>query len=560
RLHALDRFAPGIQTNADVLAAVVQVQRVRATLRAITDHRHRLAERRRAVEFVVDLHSLFLITTGPERTTSTIPCRASPFTKSATLSASPENSTVVPSDPVDRTFAPRFSSASSSEAATVATTSSRLCTSSPVRSSTSTTSTSRSSCLRTWSASAWPWSICRVMRECPGCRLGPTEIPRTWKPRRRITPETLVSVFCPSSTSNERTRILVSFPFTGSGAAAGFGFISSIFRGLPELVEALAERDDRVDVGLGVDAKVDQERTLRALRGVEGRRDVLELLDPKCGQAVCLAKFHEVRHVGQVDLGAHSAIEVVLELADHAQREVVEEHDLDVELMLDRDRQLLRCHHKAALARDAPDRKVRPAELGADRGRQRETHRARATRVDEQARSVVVPPEGGPDLVLADVGDNDRLALGAAIHVDQHVLRLELSVRVPVAKRMLLAPLVDLSQPIATVRMDLADVRQHRLERQPRVGDQLDVRPHVLPHLGLVDVDVDERLDVGRKLGKLRGDSVVDPHADHHQDVRVLDRLQAPARTRETGHVQRQRVLDRERADAEERRPYGGGG
>ena len=67
----------------------------------------------------------------------------------------------------------------SSEAATLATTSSRLCTSSPVRSSTSTTSTSRSSCLRTWSASAWPWSICSVIRERPRWRLGPTEIPRT---------------------------------------------------------------------------------------------------------------------------------------------------------------------------------------------------------------------------------------------------------------------------------------------------------------------------------------------------------------------------------------------
>src|SRR5207253_10436679 len=101
-LHALDRLAAWIEPDADVLAAVVQVQRVRAALRAVTDHRHRLAERRRAVDFVVDLHSLFLITTGPERTTSTIACRASSLTKSATWSASPENSTVVPSDPVDR--------------------------------------------------------------------------------------------------------------------------------------------------------------------------------------------------------------------------------------------------------------------------------------------------------------------------------------------------------------------------------------------------------------------------------------------------------------------------
>src|SRR5437879_4835440 len=248
-LHALDRLASGVQTDAHVLAAVVQVQRVRATLAAVADHRHRLAQPLRQVDFVVDLHSVLLITTGPERTTSTMPCRGSSSTKSPTSSASPENSTVVPSGPVDRTFAPRCSSASSSEAATLATISSRLCTSSPVRSSTSTTSTSRSSCLRTWPASARPWSICSVIRERPGCRLGPTEIPRTWKPRRRITPETLVSVFCPSSTSSERTRTLFTSPPCGEvgpdreAVPVGWGLttederlISSIFRGLPEFV------------------------------------------------------------------------------------------------------------------------------------------------------------------------------------------------------------------------------------------------------------------------------------------------------------------------------------
>src|SRR5207237_6182012 len=143
-LHALDRLASGVQTDAHVLAAVVQVQRVRATLAAVADHRHRLAQPLRQVDFVVDLHSGLLITTAPERTASTIPCRASSLTKSPTSSASPENSTVVPSGPVARTFAPRCSSPPTSEAATLATISSRLCTASPVRSSASTPPASRS--------------------------------------------------------------------------------------------------------------------------------------------------------------------------------------------------------------------------------------------------------------------------------------------------------------------------------------------------------------------------------------------------------------------------------
>src|SRR5438876_11274041 len=234
-----------------------------------------------------------------------------------------------------------------------------------------------------------------------------------------MTPETLVSVFCPSTTRSERTRTRFTSPPCGEvgRAAAGWGLftsppcgevgpdreavpagrglttaegplISSIFRGLPELVEALAERDDRIHVGLGVDAEVDQEWALRPLRRIERGRDVLELLDAQRGQPVSLAELHEVRHVREVDLRADAAIEVVLELADHAERAVVEQHDLDVELVLDRDRQLLRGHDEAALAGHAPHRQVRPAELRAQRRRQREAHGARAARVDEKARSV----------------------------------------------------------------------------------------------------------------------------------------------------------------------------
>ena len=117
---------------------------------------------------------------------------------------------------------------------------------------------------------------------------------------------------------------------------------------------------------------------------------------------------------------------------------------------------------------------------------------------------------------------------------------------------MLLAPGVDLRQPRAAPCLELVDVRQHRLEREPGVGDQLDVRLHVLPHLGLIDVDMDEGLDVRRELGELRRHAVVDSHADHHQNVGVLDRLQAPAGAHEAGHVQRERVLHRKRTDAEQ--------
>ena len=122
-----------------------------------------------------------------------------------------------------------------------------------------------------------------------------------------------------------------------------------------------------------------------------------------------------------------------------------------------------------------------------------------------------------------------------------------------VAERVLLAPGVDLGEPPAAVGLELSDVRLHRRERLLRVGDELDVRAHVLAHLRAVDVDVDEGLDVGRELGELGGHPVVDTHPDHHQNVGALHRFEAPACAHEPGHVQGQRVLDRKRADAEQR-------
>ena len=122
-----------------------------------------------------------------------------------------------------------------------------------------------------------------------------------------------------------------------------------------------------------------------------------------------------------------------------------------------------------------------------------------------------------------------------------------------VAKRVLLAPRIDLRQPGAAGPLGFGKVRDHRGERLLGVGDQLDMRANVLAHLRSVDVDVDEGLHLRREVGEPRGDAVVDAHADHHQDIGVLHRLQVPTGAHEAGHVQRERVVDRESADAEQR-------
>src|SRR6202162_4886753 len=55
---------------------------------------------------VVDLHAVFLMTTGPERATSSTPWCSSSSMNSPTSLPSPANSTVVPSGPESSTFAP----------------------------------------------------------------------------------------------------------------------------------------------------------------------------------------------------------------------------------------------------------------------------------------------------------------------------------------------------------------------------------------------------------------------------------------------------------------------
>src|SRR5438552_12753959 len=135
------------------------------------------------------------------------------------------------------------------------------------------------------------------MRGKPGRWLDATERAEMLNPRRRIMPVPRLSTPGWSSTSRLITRSLV---------------IERLHRHLDELAEALAQRNDRVDVGLGIDAEIDQERTFRPLRLVERLRDVVERADLHRRDAVGRAKLHEIGHHGQVDLRPDTAVEVVL--------------------------------------------------------------------------------------------------------------------------------------------------------------------------------------------------------------------------------------------------------
>ena len=132
---------------------------------------------------------------------------------------------------------------------------------------------------------------------------------------------------------------------------------------------------------------------------------------------------------------------------------------------------------------------------------------------------------GGPHLVLADAGDDDRLALREVRDLLHDVLGLDQLVVPVVAERVLLQPLRQLAEPL----LPRLPRRRGRLlpllrrastscastgARRRRSGRHLDV----LRDRGRVDVDVDD-LGVRRELVDLPGDAVVEPGADRDQAV-----------------------------------------
>ena len=82
----------------------------------------------------------------------------------------------------------------------------------------------------------------------------------------------------------------------------------------------------------------------------------------------------------QVRLREALVVEQLLPLAHHAEPAVVHDATITGMLVDDRGRQLLQRHLEAAVAVDVDHGRVGPAELGADRGREAEAHRAERRR------------------------------------------------------------------------------------------------------------------------------------------------------------------------------------
>ena len=214
------------------------------------------------------------------------------------------------------------------------------------------------------------------------------------------------------------------------------------------LGDPLAAGDHRIDV-LGLVGEEVQEHELVLAReaSFSARLDVGGLLDQHAAVAVALGELDEVGQRVHVGLGVAVAVEELLPLAHHAHVLVVQVDDLDRQAVLLAGRELLQAHLDRRLAGDAGHRRARIGHLHAHRRRQAEAHGAEAAGVDPAPRLVELVELRRPHLVLADVGGDERLALGDLVQLLQHELRLDDLRLAVVLQAVLRAPLLDLLPP-----------------------------------------------------------------------------------------------------------------
>ena len=156
--------------------------------------------------------------------------------------------------------------------------------------------------------------------------------------------------------------------------------------------------------------------------------------------------------------------------------------------------------------------------------------------------------------MLADVGDDDRLAVGLTPQIVDDVRGVQVTVvgqGLDVADRGVALERVDLSEP----RRPIAAAR--RAAATPTsVGAQIagdrHVHADVLVQLGAIDVDVN--LARAERVGlEVAGDAIVEPHAQREEQVGLLDRGVHPRLAVHPHHAHIQRVRRRHAADPQQR-------
>ena len=154
-----------------------------------------------------------------------------------------------------------------------------------------------------------------------------------------------------------------------------------------------------------------------------------------------------------------------------------------------------------------------------------------------------------PHLVLADACDEDAPSVhGVGERLDD-VLGQQLVGLTDAVGWVLLTELLDSLHPGGVG--GLLHLQVQVVEHQPQVAHNGHRHLHVLPYLRGVHVHVDD-LGVGREGAEAAGDTVVEPHPEGDEQVRLLDGQVGVGHAVHSRHPHVKEVLRRERAEAQE--------
>lgn len=198
---------------------------------------------------------------------------------------------------------------------------------------------------------------------------------------------------------------------------------------------------------------------------------------------------------------------------------VVEHHDLDRQLVKGGGGEFEESHLETAVATDRDDGLIGAGKGGANGGGEAEAHGAGPSGGKPFPWGIGLIELGGPHLVLADVGGDDRIAAGDLVEFVDDLLHSQAAL-LAVGERVFLFPAIDFFKPRAGIEPGDAFVDLDKCGFG--IADDFDVRVDHLVHFGGVDIDMDD-FGVGAEFGGLANDSVVETGADVDQQVAAAD-------------------------------------
>src|SRR6185369_5095114 len=122
-------------------------------------------------------------------------------------------------------------------------------------------------------------------------------------------------------------------------------------------------------------------------------------------------------------------VENLLPLPDHPEIVVIHNDDLEIGLVLDRSRKLLRSHLKPTVADKRDHLPVRMSYLSSKRGGESKAHCSETARSERLTWSVERIVLGQPHLMLTDIGGNDRITASYLHKLFDQVLRHDRLIR-----------------------------------------------------------------------------------------------------------------------------------